>query len=260
MRAFLPALNAELLKVRKSKVVWITAAAFTIVPLLAGFFMFVLKNPEFSASSGLLGAKAQIAGEASWPAYINLHAQMIAVGGILIFGFITSWLFGREYSDGTAKELLALPYSRAVIVLAKFAAAFITNVLMSAYIVLVGLTIGRIIDLPQWSTAIVTEGLFKLLVVTLLVIILSFPVSFFASYGRGYLAPLGFVILSLVLSQIVAAAGYGEFFPWAIPALYSGLAEDGVVALNSSNLTIIFMTSLIGVIGTLYWWVFADHH
>lgn len=263
MRTYLLALNAELLKIRKSKVVWITAAAFTIVPLLAGFFMFVLKNPEFSKSSGLLGAKAQIAGEASWPAYLSLHAQMIAVGGILIFGFITSWLFGREYSDGTAKDLLALPYSRAVIVLAKFAAAFITNVLMSVYVILIGLAVGWIINLPQWSTAVLIDGLFKLLVVTLLIIILSFPASFFASYGRGYLAPLGFVILSLVLSQIVAAAGYGEFFPWAIPALYSGLAEGGAeggAALNSSNITIIMMTSLTGIIGTLYWWIFADQH
>src|SRR5699024_1298166 len=46
--------------------------------------------------------------------YINLHAQMIAVGGIFVFGFVTSWIFGREYADKTVTDLLALPYSRAI--------------------------------------------------------------------------------------------------------------------------------------------------
>src|SRR5690625_4535709 len=117
MTCFLAALQTEMLKIRKSKVIWITAAAFTIAPLMAGFFMFVLKDPELAKSTGLVGAKAQIAGEANWPSYLGLHAQMIAVGGIFVFGFVTSWVFGREYSDNTVKDLLALPYSRAVIVM-----------------------------------------------------------------------------------------------------------------------------------------------
>lgn len=100
-------LRVECLKVIKSKVIWLTAAAFTIAPLMAGFFMFVLKNPELAKNSGLLGTKAQIAGEATWPSYIELHAQMISVGGIFIFGFVTSWIFGREYADQTIKDLLS---------------------------------------------------------------------------------------------------------------------------------------------------------
>lgn len=114
--------------------------------------MFVLKNPEFAKSSGLLGAKAQIAGEANWTSYVSLHVQMIAVGGILVFGFVTSWIFGREYADRTVKDLLALPYSRAVIVIAKFIASFITNIALRVYIVTLGLLIGWIIGLPQWSS------------------------------------------------------------------------------------------------------------
>lgn len=259
MKYFLTVLQAEGLKIRKSKVVWITVAAFTIAPLMAGFFMFVLKNPEFAESSGLVGAKAQIAGEANWPSYISLHAQMISVGGILIFGFITSWVFGREYADQTAKDLLALPYSRSVIVIAKFIAVFITNMLISAYIIAFGFIIGMFIGLPDWSSDIVLHGLYVLMIVTVLTIALSTPVAFFASYGGGYLAPLGFVILMLVISQLIAAAGFGEYFPWAIPALYSGVTE-GVYALDWNGLLIILLTSVVGLFATLYWWLFADQH
>src|SRR5690625_5015988 len=112
--------------------------------------MFVLKKPELAKNAGLIGAKAQIAGEANWPSYLRLHAQMIAVGGIFVFGFVTSWIFGREYADRTVVDLLALPYSRAVLVLAKFSASFITNILLTVYVVTLGFLLGWIIELPQW--------------------------------------------------------------------------------------------------------------
>lgn len=259
MKYFLTVLQAEGFKIQKSKVIWITVIAFTIAPFMAGFFMFVLKNPELAESTGLIGAKAQIAGEADWPSYLSLHAQMIAVGGILIFGFVISWLFGREYADGTVKDLLALPYSRAVIVIAKFTAAFITNILISAYIVILGLIIGWLIGLPQWSSAILMQGVNVLLVVTILTIALCTPVAFFATYSGGYLAPLGFVILTLVLSQIIVAAGFGDYFPWAIPALYSGVTV-GKIDLGWDSLLIVLLTSLLGFFSTLYWWLFADQH
>jgi|SRR5690625_1461294 len=259
MRSFFVALQTEGLKIRKSKVIWITMAAFTMAPFMAGFFMFVLKDPELAKNAGLLGAKAQIAGEANWPSYLSLYAQMIAVGGILVFGFVTSWIFGREYTDKTAKDLLALPYSRSVIIIAKFTASFITNIILTIYIVTLGFFIGWIIGLPQWSFEIVIHGVYILIVVTILTIVLTTPVAFFASYGRGYLAPLGFVVFMLVLSQIVAAAGFGAYFPWAIPALYSGVTVGDNV-LGWSGLFIILTTSLLGFFSTIYWWLFADQY
>lgn len=259
MNYFLTVLQTEGLKIWKSKVIWITMLAFTIAPLMAGFFMFVLKDPELAKDSGLLGAKAQIAGEANWPSYISLHGQIIAVGGLLIFGFVTSWIFGREYVDKTAKDLLALPYSRSVIVMAKFFAACITNVLLCIYIVALGFLFGWLIGLPEWSVEVLSDGLWTLLIVMLLTIALSAPVAFFASYGGGYLAPLGFVIITLVLSQIVAAAGFGEYFPWSVPALYSGVVAEGYV-LGWNSVLVVLITSVLGFFGTLYCWLFMDQH
>src|SRR5699024_12695086 len=85
---------------------------------------------------GFISTKAQIAGEATWPSYLNLYAQIIAVGGIFVFGFVNSWIFGREYADNTIKDLLALPYPRAVIVLAKFVTSFTVRFILCAYIVI----------------------------------------------------------------------------------------------------------------------------
>jgi ABC-2 type transport system permease protein len=72
--------------------------------------MIILKDPEAARSMGLISAKAQmVAGVADWPTYYNVLAQAVAVGGGILFAIIAIWVFGREFSDRTAKELLALP-------------------------------------------------------------------------------------------------------------------------------------------------------
>lgn len=124
--------------------------------------------------------------------------------------------------------------------------------------VTIGFFIGWIVGLPQWSSAIVMQSLYVILIVTMLTIVLSTPVAFFASYSRGYLAPVGFVIITLIFSQIVAAVGHGEYFPWAVQALYSGLTGENII--SWSSLIIICITSLLGFLSTLYWWLFADQH
>lgn len=254
---FTAALQTEGIKIRKSKMIWITPAIFTMAPLMGGFFMFVLKDPELARTTGLLGDKAQILGEATWPAYFSLLAQIIAVGGIIVFGFVTSWVFGREYADRTIKDLLALPVHRSVIVLAKFIAIFLTCLLLSLYVILVGVLIGMGVGLPEWSSATAVNGIYLLAATTLLTISLCPPVAFFACYGKGFLAPIGFVIFMVVCAQIIAAIGYGAYFPWAVPALYSGMAgtAGGLVAIS---FMIVMLMAIAGFAATVAWWLRAD--
>ena len=256
---FFTATQMELLKIRKSKMIWITLVIFTIAPLMAGFFIFVLKNPELAKNSGLIGDKAQIFGVADWPAYLSMLAQIIAVGGILVFGFVTSWVFGREYADRTIKDLMTLPSHRIVIILAKFLAVFLTNFLLSVYVVLLGVIIGLLIQLPQFSYEIVVEGGFNLMVTTILTLTLSTLPAFFACYGKGYLAPIGFILFMVVLAQIIAAAGYGEFFPWAVPAIFSGMTGPGP-SLGIGSFLLVYLTGIVGLAATVSWWMYADQH
>lgn len=259
MKLLFSALQNELYKAYKSKVVWLTAAFFTIAPIMAGFFMFVLKDPSFAKTSGLLGDKAMIIGEANWPAYMMLYAQMISVGGLIIYGFITSWIFGREYVDGTIIHLFVLPYSRGKIVVAKFVAAFLINSMITLYILALGLIIGYFLHLPNMSFDIFTIFLpFNILIMGL-TIGLSFPVAFLASYGKGYLAPIGFIFIILVFSQLIGAAGYGEWFPWSIPTMYSGMVQNSIF-LSLQGIVIVLFTTGCGLLATFLWWNFADHH
>jgi ABC-2 type transport system permease protein len=234
--------------------------ALLIVPFMGGFFMFVLKDPDLAKKIGVISSKAQLVGTADWPTFLGLLTQAISIGGLLVFGFVTSWIFGREYSDRTIKDLLALPISRSVIVLSKFIVVLLWCLLLAMLVFALGLIVGNAVVIPGWSPDLVSQGFSVFITCTLLTIMLSTPVAIFASVGRGYLSPLGFVVFTLVLAQIVAATGYGQFFPWSIPALASGVAGNDSAILENYSIVIILITSGVGLISTSFWWRHADHN
>lgn len=257
MNKLLTCISVEIKKLFHSKIPLITMLALTLVPFVGGFFMFVLKDPSIAQKLGFISAKAQIIGTADWPSYLSLLAQAIAIGGLLVFGFIISWIFGREYSDRTIKDLLALPISRNIIVFSKFIVSVLWCLFLSMFVLVLGLIVGNMVDIPGYSTEILIQGTLIFVVCSLLTILLSTPVAFFASIGHGYLSPLGFMVFTLVLAQIVAATGYGQYFPWSIPALASGISGGNVI-IEDISIVIVLLTSLFGLLGTMLWWRFAD--
>ena len=79
-----------------------------------------------------------------------------------------------------------------------------------------------------------------------------------ASASRGYLAPIGFALLMLVLLQLSIVLGWGGWFPWAVPALASGAAGSRSDLLGPAAYWLVGLTSLAGVAATVAWWRFAD--
>lgn len=259
MNKLFTVVQTELYKAMKAKTIWLTALLLTLIPLVGSFFMYVLKDPVLAKASGLLGTKAQIAGEANWPSFIMLQSQMIAVGGMIAYGFILSWIFGREFAQLTAKDLLALPQSRTLIVFGKYLASFIINIGLSLYVISLSFLFGYFLNLPKWEIVPEKQLLQQLILVTLLTIILMTPVAFFATIGRGYLLAIGFMIVLLISSQLITVIGYGELFPWAIPALMSGMVEEISFKLTIKHWLLLGGTSLAGILLTIYSWLYIDY-
>lgn len=244
----------EFLKARCSRMPLFTTLGFAMLPLTGGFFMIILKNPDLARRVGLISAKAQFTmGTADWQTYLNFLAQAIAIGGIVLFGLIGSWMFGREYSDHTVKDLLALPTSRSAIVFAKFIVIVLWTTVLTLMIIVIALAVGAAVALPPTSPQIILHGISTLLIAFCLTIPLITPITFFASAGHGYLPPIGIMFLAIFLAQVIAIIGYGEYFPWSIPALYSQGAS-----LSAISFVIVILTSIIGMSATFVWWEMAD--
>lgn len=61
------------------------------------------------------------------------------------------WVFGREYSDRTMKDLLALPTPRWAIIAAKFSVVVVWCAALAAMMYALGFAVGAAVDIPQWS-------------------------------------------------------------------------------------------------------------
>jgi len=246
----------ELRKALRSKMPLFTTLGSLFMPLGIAFLIFLAKNPEISKKLGLISAKANLIAYSAtdWPTYLGLFGEIIAAGGFFLFTFAISWVFGREFADGTLQDLLAVPVQRLSILLAKFIVVAIWSAALSIVISILGLVMGAMIKLPGGSIHVILQGSALLAITACLVIAVVMPFALFASVGRGYLLPLGVAVLTLMMANLVAIVGWGEYFPWAVPGLYA----QGKSSLTPISYWIVVITGLAGVVGTYLWWKFAD--
>ena len=174
--------------------------------------------------------------------------------------FIAAWLFGREFSDHTAKDLLALPTPRTTIVLAKFILLAAWSAALTALVYALGLAVGGAIGLPQGSATLAAQAGGRILTTAILTILLVTPFAWAASAGRGYLAAVGAIFLAIFASQVVAALGLGAYFPWSVAALASGVAGSAAQDMGLLSYTLVPLTGLAGVAVTVAWWRSADQY
>jgi ABC-2 type transport system permease protein len=258
MNAFFAALWAETLKAYRSRVIGISIAVATIFPLVDGFFMLILKNPERAKEMGLIGAKAQlVAGNADWPGFFYVLVMTGIAGGIL-FDFLVVWVFGREFSDRTVKELLALPTPRGTIVAAKFVLLAVWTQALSLWIFGLGLVIGNAVDIPGGSAHLnmVSFGLF--MSAAFLNFLLMPCVAYIAGLGRGYLPPMAWIFFTLASAQLLQIMGWGDWYPWAVPALVAATAGPKGGSIGLYSVIMVWIACAAGLAATFVWWRKAD--
>jgi ABC-2 type transport system permease protein len=243
--------------IRSGMPLW-TALGSLFMPLGIAFLIFVSRNPEISKKLGLISAKANLLAYAAtdWPTYLGAYGQLIAAGGFFLFILVVSWMFGREFTDGTLKDLLAVPVQRSSILLAKYIVMAAWSVGLTIIIFITGLIMGAIINLPGGSTGVFLQGGGRVAVTACLVIIAILPFAFFACVGRGYLLPIGAAVLTVMMMNLVVVAGWGEYFPWSVPVLYA----QGKSILGPVSYWIVICTGLLGLFATYLWLKVADQN
>jgi ABC-2 type transport system permease protein len=253
MNSYRAALSAEVLKARRSAMPLLTLGVASAAGGIAALFMFILADPDRARGMGLLNQKAQLSGlTADWPGLLGFLGQLVAVGCLILFSFIAAWVFGREFADGTARYLLALPVARSTIVWAKFTVVAGWAAVVTVWLAGVVLAFGWALGLPGASADVVAAGLSSTAAAAVLMLLVTAPVALIASSGRGYLPPLASAMGAVVVGQVGATLGWGAVVPWSVPAVAVGLVPGS--ELGAGGLVVALGTGLLGVLGTAAWW------
>ena len=234
MKILMDMIWVEWRKAFRSRMPLWTGLVAAFMPLAITFLIFVSKNPEISKKLGIVGAKANLVAFASadWPAYMGLFKEMASVGVLLLTVFMLAWIIGREFADGTLKDMLAVPVQRSSILLAKMTVVAVWALVMALIMFAVGMVMGNLLRLPGDFASILGPTFVSVMVAACLTVIVVIPFAFFASIGRG------------------------EYFPWAVPMMFS----DGKSSLEPVSFVIVFLTGAIGMIVTYLWWKYADQN
>lgn len=250
--SLLTLVGTELLKLRRSRVPPLTLLAFALGPLGTGLFMWIVLEPGRAAELGLMGAKAELVGlEASWSGYLTTITQMVGIVGGLLLAVITAYVYGREYTEGTAKNMLALPLPRWWLVVAKLMVVALWWLGLVGVILLEAAGVAVALGLPGYSGTTLAAGVGDVLMAAAVVFLLTPVVAWLASLGRGYLPPLGFAMLALVLGNVLGATGWGKWFPWSIAPLFAGVAGPRMEMLAPGSIVVLLMTFAAGLGATI---------
>ena len=110
------ALAVEWAKFRRARPVWVTTVLLTTGVVA----MCVLTLRSVHGADATMAGKAQAIVEDGGRAGLFAAADtIVSVGGLLGFGVVVGWVFGREFTDGAISGLWAAPVSRPAVAAAK---------------------------------------------------------------------------------------------------------------------------------------------
>ncbi|MQA77370.1 MAG: ABC transporter permease [Streptosporangiales bacterium] len=257
-RALAAACRVEAGKLRHSRAPVLSAAGIALAPVMTGVFVVALRAPR--RSSELVAGKADLFGAAAtWPGFVQLLLTVYVAGGLVVTGVVSAWIFGREFSDRTAADLLATPVSRSAIVTAKFAVTAVWCAVLAAVVLAGGLLVGAVLGLPGWTDVVVVDAAAKVAAVYAFNVLLTTPIAFAASAGRGYLPAVGLVMVLVVLAQTLAMVGAGTWFPWSVPAFATGVVAPDAGTVGPVGYLLVGLVAVAGAGLTAAWWQRADH-
>jgi hypothetical protein len=226
-------IHNELLKVWKSIVFWVVAVVFIAMPLLIGLF----KEPGVS-----------------WDMYYTDIFDSIASLLVVGFSFTSAWVFGREYTDKTIKDLIVKPIPKSYSVLSKFIVITIWNILIALFTFALITIAGSFIGVNGSSGSSILQFFGTFMLTSVLIMAVSSTSALIANITKGYLAPIGVIFVIIIASNAVVQLGLGPYFPWTIPVLLTKGVDIGFISYS-----ILVLTAIVGFAGTVAWWRFAEH-
>lgn len=246
-------LFTEFLKLHRSRVPLATLGALMMGPLGVALFMWIAMEPERATQLGLLGTKADIlAIEATWPSFALFIVQIVGTGGMLLLAFIVAYVYGREYEDETAKNMLALPVERHWFVLAKLVVVAVWWLALVMVMLAEAIAIGLALGLPGFSAGIVADLATGTLLAAGISYLLVPMIALVTVWSRGGMAPLGFALGMLLLGNVVGSTGWAPWFPWSIVPILVGSVGQPVDALPAGSYIVVAITFVAGVVGAIW--------
>jgi ABC-2 type transport system permease protein len=240
-------LVTEFTKLAHATVVRVTSVlmVFGISLICASMLLAVhTDDPQLAAKLGPL------IDPGGWAGYITVAIQVTGAAGFIGYGVVLSWLFSREFADGTITGLFAIPVTRPTIAAAKLIVYLTWGLVTAAALLLALIILGLASGLGPIPAGVV-PSIGRQFGLSVFSIVIATPAAWAATVGRSVLTGIGTTIGILVLSQVSVIVGAGGWFPFAAPALW---AINSDITVTPLQLTLVIPVVAVSIGLTLQSW------
>jgi bacitracin transport system permease protein len=236
-------LAVELLKMKRSRMLLLSLLGTAVAPVMVIFTL-------------LLNGKAETP-EGFEIIFYNTNLYSVLLIGVPLYSVMAAYLFSREYTEDTLKNLLTIPVSRTALMLSKMLLFFIWVLFLTLVAWVLALLLGLIWQVEGLSEALILDSLAAYGIAAALLTALSTPIIWITMAMKNYVPA---IIVSISIS-LVNVMGFSwdkrGLLPWtaAFDIAHNSLMPAYPAAVSW---TIIAVVSLSGFAGTILYFRKAD--
>ncbi|MBT2289403.1 ABC transporter permease [Paenibacillus albidus] len=197
-------LAAELLKLKRSKMVLLSVIGAAFAPLMVVLAFYISKNTR---------PAEEVAGFDVL--FYNTSMYTILLIGVPLYSVVTAYLFNREYVEDTLKNLLTIPVSRTQLLLSKMLLLLLWILLLTGVAWVLTIVFGWIGQFEGLSGALLGKTLVQYFIAGLFMFILSTPIILITLVMKNYVPT---IIAALIINLVNVLAFNSEhrgLVPWA---------------------------------------------
>ena len=245
VRELLRLLRCEWIKLKHAKFLFVGLSGTLIVP----FFVIVKAVIQsFSHTGGTVSL---------FTLYDNALMFLMLLFAPMVLTILDAWIISREYTDGTLKNILAVPVSKTAFLWGKLLfcaiAALLFMLISWLEIFVLALLCGCFIPVTELTIPSLLYFLLKMLFGGGLLCATQLPFIYFTIRSKGFVLPLVAVSAISLINVVLSNSPIAGFYPWSAAYLLvtgrlAGQAPGGV------SLWIILTVGFLGIAASLVRW------
>lgn len=191
--------------------------------------------------------------------FYNVNLYTVLIIGVPLYGVVTTYLFNREYTENTLKNLLTIPVSRMNFIISKTFLLFMWIMMLSIIAWGLTLTLGLFTQFDGLSRSLLLDSLKQFSMGGILLFILSSPIILVTLVMKNYVPTIIFTVVITLINVMAGNSEHRGLFPWAAAGDISNRTLPTTYPAEYSYI-IIAGTALIGFVTMMIYFRKADIH
>jgi bacitracin transport system permease protein len=241
-------LYTEFLKLKRSKMFILSVIGSAVAPLMVAAAMYIQMKTELPT----IIAEFDVL-------FLNTSIYAILLISPPLNGVITAYLYSREYTEDTLKNLLTIPVSRVGLLLSKWVLLFFWIMLLTLETWVLALLFGTLGQFTGLSEAMVSQTLSQFAMAGMLSFLLTTPIVLITLVFKNFVPSIIVTIAITLVNVMLATSEHRGLFPWVAALDIANGTLDPKYPPEVSYIGIA-VTCLLGWIASIAYFNKADVH